>query len=82
MNQGSYQEMIGSNGAIAGDGLQALSHVASMGGNLIDLGQGHKELTESYRTPLHTGHSQVRDDIRGAMYIGGQFAVNPMKPQG
>ena len=75
-NQGLYDTLNTNQGAKAASGMQGLAQMAAMAGNELNLHQGHGELTESYRTPLHPGHRGDRDDLKRADYIGSQYAVN------
>lgn len=76
-NKGTYDGMIQKQGAKAGEGMRGLANIAAMAGNEVNLEQGHGELTESYRAPIHPGHSANRDDLRQADYIGKERALNP-----
>ncbi len=73
--QGTYRTMLAQQGAIAAEGLRGLAGIAAMGGNDLSLEQGHSELTESYRLPLHPGHNPNRDDHRRANFIGSEFGM-------
>ncbi len=53
-------------GAISAEGLSGL---ASMAATDLRLGQGHGELPETNRHPIHPGHEGTRDDLPGADYI-------------
>lgn len=74
--QGQYEAMIRQNGSIAGEGIRGLAQVAAQAGNEMNLEQGHGELVENFRLPLHPGHYANRDDLRKAKYIGGEYATN------
>ena len=65
MDDSTYSRMMTNR---LGHGFQGLAAISSAAGNDIDLGQGHAELTESYRIPLHPGHYAVREDLKGADY--------------
>lgn len=77
-NQGLYDKINHASGAKAADGLSGLAGMAAMAGNDLSLHQGHGELTESFRVPLHPGHYGNRDDLRQADYIGKEYASGGM----
>lgn len=70
----TYDKMCQETGAKVGRGLNGLASVAAMSGNELNLQQGHGELAEHYRLPLHPGHHANRDDLRRAEYIGSRHA--------
>lgn len=77
-NRGTYDQMVAAQGAKAGDGLRGLSQIAAMAGNELNLHQGHGELSEHYRLPLHPGRYAQRDDIRRADYLGSEYGQGGM----
>lgn len=68
-NQGQYKEMLKNAGTIAGEGIQGLATIASMGGDSMSMQQGHDELAPSYRKPLTVGKNSTLDTLGGAKYI-------------
>lgn len=65
----NYNEQLQKNGAIVGEGLQALASIAASAGNSLDLSQGYHELAASNRSPLHPGHNANIDRLQPAAYL-------------